>query len=192
MGQKVIVIGSSTGGTEALKVLLAGMPERSPAILIAQHMPELFTKSFAERLDHLTAMQVREAAHHEKLEPGRVYLAPGHSHLLIEPAATGYRTVLSREPPVNRHRPSVEVLFRSAASYLGKDAIGVMLTGMGKDGAVAMLEMKKAGAYNFAQDEATCVVFGMPREAIAVGAVDEVVPLASMAERVQARLARMG
>jgi two-component system chemotaxis response regulator CheB len=192
MGQKVIVIGSSTGGTEALKVFLAGMHERSPAILIAQHMPELFTKSFAERLDHLSAMQVSEAAHHEKIEPGHVYLAPGHSHLLLEPAGTGYHTVLSQEPPVNRHRPSVEVLFLSAARHLRADAIGVMLTGMGKDGAAAMLEMKKAGAYNFAQDEATCVVFGMPREAIAIGAVDEVLPLEKIAERVQARLSRVG
>jgi two-component system chemotaxis response regulator CheB len=189
MGQKIIVVGSSTGGTEALKVLLAGMPSHSPAILIAQHMPETFTRSFAERLDHLSPLQVREAVHHEKIEPGHVYLAPGHSHLLLEPTAAGYRTVLNQEPPVNRHRPSVEVLFLAAARHVGRDAIGVMLTGMGKDGATAMLQMKKAGAYNLAQDEASCVVFGMPREAIAVGAVDEVVPLEKMAERVQARLA---
>lgn len=188
MGQKIIVIGSSTGGTEALKVFLSGMHERCPAILIAQHMPELFTRSFAERLDHLSAMQVHEAVHHEKIEPGHVYLAPGHSHLLLEPAGTGYRIVLNQDPPVNRHRPSVEVLFLSAARHLGRDAIGVMLTGMGKDGAAAMLEMKRAGAYNFAQDEASCVVFGMPREAIAIGAVDEVVPLEQMAARVLARL----
>ncbi|MBI5007612.1 MAG: chemotaxis protein CheB [Nitrosomonadales bacterium] len=187
MGQKIIVIGSSTGGTEALKVFLSGIPAHSPAILIAQHMPELFTRSFAERLDQLSAMQVHEAGHHEKIEAGHVYLAPGHSHLLLERAGTGYRTVLNQEPPVNRHRPSVDVLFRSAAKHLGADAIGVMLTGMGKDGATAMLEMKRAGAYNFAQDEASCVVFGMPREAVAVGAVDEVVPLADMAARVLAK-----
>ncbi|OIR15943.1 chemotaxis response regulator protein-glutamate methylesterase [mine drainage metagenome] len=189
MGEKIIVVGSSTGGTEALKIFLSGMPERCPAILISQHMPELFTKSFAERLDSLCAMQVKEAEHHEDIVAGRVYLAPGHSHLLLERVAGKYRTALSREPPVNRHRPSVEVLFHSAAKQLGANAIGVMLTGMGKDGATAMLEMKQAGAYNFAQDEASCVVFGMPREAIALGAVDEIVPLPRMAERVLARLA---
>ena len=189
MSEKIIVVGSSTGGTEALKVFLCGMPQRAPAILIAQHMPELFTKSFAERLNSLCAMQVKEAGQHEDIVAGHVYLAPGHSHLLLERVASRFRTVLSQEPPVNRHRPSVEVLFRSAAKQLGANAIGVMLTGMGKDGAAAMLEMKRAGAYNFAQDEASCVVFGMPREAIALGAVDEIVPLPKMAERVLARLA---
>jgi two-component system chemotaxis response regulator CheB len=192
MGEKIIVVGSSTGGTEALKVFLSGMPERSPAILVTQHMPELFTKSFAERLDHLCAMQVREAEHQEAIVAGRVYLAPGHSHLSLERVAGKYRTVLSRDPPVNRHRPSVEVLFLSAAKHLGTGAIGVMLTGMGKDGAAAMLEMKKAGAYNLAQDEASCVVFGMPREVIALGAADEIVSLPRMAERVLARLALSG
>lgn len=191
MAEQIIVVGSSTGGTEALKVFLSGMPRHTPAILIAQHMPELFTKSFAERLDSLCAMQVKEAEHHENIRAGCVYLAPGHSHLSLQCTAGKCRTVLSQEPPVNRHRPSVEVLFRSAAKYLGKDAIGVMLTGMGKDGAVAMLEMKQAGAYNFAQDEASSVVFGMPREAIALGAVDEIVPLPKMAERVLARLSCM-
>ena len=188
VGEKIIVVGSSTGGTEALKVFLSGLPERSPAVLVTQHMPELFTKSFAERLDRLCAMRVAEALHHEAIVAGRIYLAPGHSHLLLERSGGKYRIVLSQDPPVNRHRPSVEVLFRSAARHLGADALGVMLTGMGKDGAAAMLEMKQAGAYNFAQDEATCVVFGMPREAIALGAVDEVVPLPRMTERVLARL----
>lgn len=192
MGEKIIVVGSSTGGTEALKEFLSGMPEHTPAILIAQHMPELFTKSFAERLNSLCAMQVDEAGHHEGIVPGRVYLAPGHSHLSLLRSGGKYHTVLSQEPPVNRHRPSVEVLFLSAAKYLGADAIGVMLTGMGKDGAAAMLEMKKAGAYNLAQDETSCVVFGMPREAIALGAVDEIVPLPRMAERVLVRLALSG
>ena len=189
MGEKIIVVGSSTGGTEALKVFLSDMPPHSPPILIAQHMPELFTKSFAERLDHLCALHVREAEQHEDIVAGRVYLAPGHSHLSLERVAGKYRTVLSQEPPVNRHRPSVEVLFLSAARHLGASAIGVMLTGMGKDGATAMLQMKQAGSYNFAQDEASCVVFGMPREVIALGAADEIVPLAKMAERVLARLA---
>ncbi|WP_317623668.1 CheB methylesterase domain-containing protein [Sideroxydans lithotrophicus] len=188
MGGKIVVVGSSTGGTEALKVFLSAMPEHAPAILIAQHMPELFTRSFAERLDHLCAVHVKEAGHHEDIVAGHVYLAPGHSHLSLECVAGKYRTVLSRDPPVNRHRPSVEVLFHSAARCLGANAIGVMLTGMGKDGAAAMLEMKRAGAYNFAQDEASCVVFGMPREAIALGAVDEVLPLDRIAERVLARV----
>jgi len=186
----VIVVGSSTGGTEALREFLSAMPSHSPAILIAQHMPELFTQSFATRLDSLCAMQVKEAGHHEKIQPGHVYLAPGHSHLSLERAEGGYRTVLNQDPPVNRHRPSVEVLFRAAAQVLRGNAIGVMLTGMGKDGAAAMLEMHRAGAYNFAQDEASCVVFGMPREAINLGAVDEVVPLEKMAERVMAVAAR--
>ncbi len=188
-GEKIIVVGSSTGGTEALKTFLSGMPERCPPILISQHMPELFTKSFAERLDNLCAMRVSEAGQHEDIVAGHVYLAPGHSHLLLERVGGKLRTALNQDPPVNRHRPSVEVLFHSAARVLGAHAIGVMLTGMGKDGAAAMLEMKRAGAYNFAQDEASCVVFGMPREAIALGAVDEIVPLPRMAERVLARLA---
>lgn len=184
----VIVVGSSTGGTEALKLFLSGMPKHAPAILITQHMPELFTRSFATRLDSLCRMHVREAEHHEVIRAGNVYLAPGHSHMLLERADGGYRIVLNQKPPVNRHRPSVEVLFHAAAEVLGSNAVGVMLTGMGKDGAAAMLKMHQAGAYNFAQDEASCVVFGMPREAIALGAVDEVVPLEKMAGRVLARL----
>ena len=185
-GQRIIVVGSSTGGTEALKVFLSGMPGHAPAILIAQHMPELFTQSFARRLDGWCEMRVKQADHHEIIRAGNVYLAPGHSHLLLERGGAGYRTVLNKEPPVNRHRPSVEVLFRATAKVVGSGAVGVMLTGMGKDGAAAMLEMRGAGAYNFAQDEASCVVFGMPREAIVIGAVDEVVPLGKMAERVLA------
>ena len=189
-GQRIIVVGSSTGGTEAIKVFLSGMPKNSPPILVAQHMPESFTKSFVERLDGLCQMNVKEAEQHEKIQAGNVYLSPGHSHLLLERVpSSGFRMVLNQEPPVNRHRPSVEVLFRAAAKVLGGNAIGVMLTGMGKDGAAAMLEMHKAGAYNFAQDEASCIVFGMPREAIALGAVDEVVPLEKMAERVLSVLA---
>jgi two-component system chemotaxis response regulator CheB len=189
-GQRIIVVGSSTGGVDAIKVFLSGMPSHSPAILIAQHMPEAFTKSFVERLGGLCKMQVKEAEHHEMIRAGNVYIAPGHSHLLLERMpGSGFRTVLSREPPVNRHRPSVEVLFRAAARELCGNAIGVILTGMGKDGAAAMLEMHEAGAYNLAQDEASCVVFGMPREAIALGAVDEVVPVQRMAERILSVLA---
>jgi two-component system chemotaxis response regulator CheB len=189
-GQRIIVVGSSTGGTEAIKTFLSAMPSHAPAILIAQHMPELFTKSFVARLSGICRMQVTEAEHGERIQAGNVYIAPGHSHLLLERIpGSGFRTVLNREPPVNRHRPSVEVLFRAAAKVLGGNAVGVMLTGMGKDGAAAMLEMHMAGAYNFAQDEASCVVFGMPREAITLGAVDEVVPLEKMAERVLSVLA---
>lgn len=186
---RLIVLGSSTGGTEALKIFLSGMPRHAPPILIAQHMPESFTQSFVARLDSLCQMRVKQAEHQEKIVAGNVYLAPGHSHMLLERIpGSAYRIVLNRDPPVNRHRPSVEVLFNAAAKVLGSNAVGVMLTGMGKDGAVAMLEMHRAGSYNFAQDEASCVVFGMPREAIALGAVDEVVPLDKMAERVLAYL----
>lgn len=185
LAHRIIVVGSSTGGTDAIKVLLSGMPGHAPPILIAQHMPESFTGSFVERLDSCCRMRVKQADHQEKIQAGTVYVAPGHSHMLLErvPGAT-YRILLNRDPPVNRHRPSVEVLFQAAARVLGGNAIGVMLTGMGKDGAAAMLEMRKAGAYNFAQDEASCVVFGMPREAIAIGAVDEVAPLDKISERI--------
>jgi two-component system chemotaxis response regulator CheB len=181
----VLVIGSSTGGTEAIKVFLSGMPRNAPPILITQHMPESFTQSFVARLDGLSAMRVKEGENQERVVTGTAYLAPGHSHMALERTpGSGYRIVLNRDPPVNRHRPSVEVLFKSAARVLGRNAIGIMLTGMGKDGAAAMLEMHQAGAYNFAQDERSCVVFGMPREAIALGAVDEVLPLDKLAGRV--------
>jgi len=179
---RIIVVGSSTGGTEALRVFLAMMPQSSPPILIAQHMPEMFVQSFAARLDGVCAMKVKVAEQSEPILSAHVYLSPGHSHIALERHGAGYRIALSDAPPVNRHRPSVEVLFKSAAKVLGGQAIGIMLTGMGKDGAVAMLEMKQAAAYNLAQDEASCVVFGMPRTAIELGAVDEVVPREKMAE----------
>ena len=150
------------------------MPSDCPGILIAQHMPEGFTSSFARRLDSLCKISVREAAGDERVLPGHAYIAPGHSHLLLARSGANYVTRIEQTDPVNRHRPSVDVLFRSAAQAAGKNAVGVILTGMGKDGAAGMLEMKNAGAYNFAQDEASCVVFGMPREAIAVGATHEV------------------
>lgn len=185
--QHIIAIGSSTGGTEALRILLSAMPSDAPPILIAQHMPEMFVPSFAARLDGVCAMRVKVGEHQEEILGGRVYLSPGHAHLAVASHGAGYCIVLNDAPPVNRHRPSVEVLFHSAAQVLGTRAIGVMLTGMGKDGAAAMLEMKRAGAYNFAQDEASSVVFGMPRAAIELGAVDEVVPLDKMAEKVLAR-----
>ena len=179
--EKLIIVGASTGGTEAIKAFLLKMPADCPGILITQHMPEGFTKSFAKRLDSLCQITVSEAQGEERILPGHAYIAPGHSHLLLARSGANYITRLNQEEPVNRHRPSVDVLFRSAAQFAGKNAVGVILTGMGKDGAAGMLEMKEAGAYNFAQDEASCVVFGMPREAIAVGATHEVAPLNDLA-----------
>lgn len=179
--EKLIIVGASTGGTEAIKTFLLKMPADCPGILIAQHMPEGFTKSFSKRLDSLCQISVREAEGEERILPGHAYVAPGHSHLLLARSGANYITRLSKDEPVNRHRPSVDVLFRSAAQYAGKNAVGVILTGMGKDGAAGMLEMKQAGSYNFAQDEASCVVFGMPREAIAIGATHEVAPLNDLA-----------
>ncbi|ABI59428.1 protein-glutamate methylesterase/protein-glutamine glutaminase [Nitrosomonas eutropha] len=186
--EKLIIIGASTGGTEAIKDVLIHFPPDCPGILIAQHMPEGFTRSFAERLDRLCRIRVTESEGGERVLPGHAYIAPGHSHLLLKKSGANYITELSQADPVNRHRPSVDVLFQSAAQCAGKNAVGVILTGMGKDGAVGMLAMHHAGAYNLAQDEASCVVFGMPREAIAVGATDEVVPLQDMASHILAKL----
>jgi two-component system chemotaxis response regulator CheB len=190
--EKLIIIGASTGGTEAIRDVLEPLPPDAPAVLIAQHMPPGFTKSFAQRLNGLCRISVKEAEHGERVLPGHAYIAPGHAHLLLARSGANYIAHLSDEPPVNRHRPSVDVLFRSAAQHAGKNAIGVILTGMGKDGAAGLLEMRKAGAYTFAQDEASCIVFGMPREAIALGGADDVAPLSDMSRRVMARLASMG
>lgn len=188
---KLIIIGASTGGTEAIKDVLMGMPPDCPGILIAQHMPKAFTKSFADRLDGLCRIRVKEAEDGERVMPGHAYVAPGDQHLLVRRTASNYVVSLSSEAPVNRHRPSVEVLFLSAARVVGANAVGVMLTGMGKDGATAMFEMKQAGSWNIAQDEATSVVFGMPKEAIASGGVDEVVPLGTIADRVLRAIGRV-
>ena len=190
--EKLIIVGASTGGTEAIRELLMPLPPDAPAVLVAQHMPPGFTKSFAQRLDTLCRIAVKEAEHGERVLPGHAYIAPGHSHLLLARSGANYIAHLSDEPPVNRHRPSVDVLFRSAAQHAGKNAIGVILTGMGRDGAAGLFDMHRAGAYTLAQDEASCIVFGMPREAIALGAADEVAPLAEMSRRVLARLASMG
>ncbi len=187
--EKLIIIGASTGGTEAIKEFLMQMPSDCPGILVTQHMPEGFTRSFANRLDKLCKISVKEAEGDERILPGHAYIAPGHSHLLLARSGANYMTKLDSGPPVNRHRPSVDVLFSSAAISAGKNAVGVILTGMGKDGAAGMLEMKLAGAYNFAQDESTCVVFGMPREAIAVGATHEVGPLNELPGRMLAYFA---
>ncbi len=185
---RAIVVGASTGGTEAIRDLLARLPVGLPPVLVTQHMPETFTRAFAARLDAASPLAVSEAAHGEAALPGHAYIAPGHSHLLLTKEGGALRLALSDASPVNRHRPSVDVLFHSAAETVGAQALGVILTGMGKDGAAGMLALRQAGAYNFAQDEASCVVFGMPREAIALGAVHEVVPLPEMAQHVLARL----
>ena len=182
--EKLIIIGASTGGTEAIKDFLMQLPSDCPGILITQHMPEGFTRSFANRLNKLCKISVQEAEGGERVLPGHAFIAPGHSHLTLVRSGANYMTKLDQGPPVNRHRPSVDVLFRSAALNAGKNAVGVILTGMGRDGASGMLEMKKAGAYNLAQDEASCVVFGMPREAIAVGATHDVAPLHELPGRV--------
>jgi len=190
--EKLIIIGASTGGTEAIREFLMQMPSDCPGILIAQHMPEGFTTSFARRLDSLCKISVVESAGNERVLPGHAYIAPGHSHLLLTRSGANYMTKIEQSEPVNRHRPSVDVLFRSAAQAAGKNAVGVILTGMGKDGAQGMLEMKNAGAYNFAQDEASCVVFGMPREAIAIGAAHEVAALSALPGLVLGHLATHG
>lgn len=190
--EKVILIGASTGGTEALREFLVDMPADCPAILIAQHMPETFTKTFARRLDGLCRIAVKEAGHNERVLPGHAYLAPGNRHLLLHRSGANYVTELSDGPLVSRHRPSVDVLFRSAANCAGKNAVGIIMTGMGDDGAAGMLEMRQAGAHTLAQDEASCVVFGMPKEAIARGGVAEVVSLAEMSTRLFSWLSAQG
>jgi len=179
--EKLIVIGASTGGTEAIKEVLTKLPADAPGVLIAQHMPEHFTKSFADRLNGLCKISVKEAEHNERILPGYAYIAPGHSHLLLKRSGAHYIAELNQGPLVNRHRPSVDVLFRSAANVAGANALGIILTGMGKDGVQGLLEMKQAGSHTIAQDEASCVVFGMPKEAIAAGGVCEVLPLQNIA-----------
>jgi len=190
--EKLIIVGASTGGTEAIKEFLMPLPPDSPAVMIVQHMPAGFTKSFAQRLNGLCRITVKEAEHGERVLPGYAYIAPGDSHLLLARSGANYVAHLSQEAPVNRHRPSVDVLFDSAAIHGGKNVTGVILTGMGKDGARGMLRMKEAGSYNLAQDEQSCIVFGMPKEAIATGGVHEVVPLNQMSQRVMAHLATFG
>jgi two-component system chemotaxis response regulator CheB len=181
---QLIVVGASTGGTDAIKSFLSHMPPDAPAILVAQHMPQIFTQSFAQRLNGVCAISVREARGAERVLPGHAYIAPGHSHLALVRDCHSYFTRLIPAPAVNRHRPSVDVLFQSAAKWAGKDCIAVLLTGMGKDGAAGMGQLKRAGAITIAQDQASCVVFGMPKEAIALGVVDEVLPLGEIAKRV--------
>jgi len=191
--EKIVCIGASTGGTEATKEVLVNLPPDCPAIVITQHMPAGFTKSYATRLDGLCRIRVAEARDGERILPGHAYIAPGGiAHLSIERSGANYIARVIEGEPVNRHRPSVEVLFKSAARVAGPNALGIMLTGMGADGASAMKEMRDAGSYNLVQDEASCVVFGMPREAIAAGAAHEVLPLAQIAPRLVERLRSTG
>ncbi len=182
--EKVIVVGASTGGTEAIRIFLEKMPLDSPGIVIVQHMPENFTKSFAARLDSLCKVSVKEAQDNDTVITGRALIAPGNYHTLLKRSGARYYVEVKQGPLVSRHRPSVDVLFRSTARYAGQNAVGVIMTGMGDDGAKGMLEMKEGGAYTIAQDEATCVVYGMPQEAVKLGAVDKISPLETIADKV--------
>lgn len=180
----ICAIGASTGGTEAIKHVLEALPENSPPIVITQHIPAAFSGSFARRLDNLCQIKVYEAEHNQIIEPGNAYLAPGHSHLRVFKTPKGYVCRLDQADPVNRHRPSVEVLFDSVAQQVGKNSLGVMLTGMGADGADALLRLRTAGAATLAQDEATSVVWGMPGAAVARGAVEKILPLDKIARAI--------
>ncbi len=179
--ERVIVVGASTGGTEALREFLEALPVDSPGIVIVQHMPENFTAAFARRLDGLCRITVKEAEDNDTVVRGRALIAPGNRHCLLKRSGARYYAEVRDGPLVSRHRPSVDVLFRSAARYAGKNAVGIIMTGMGDDGARGMLEMKEAGAYNIAQDEQSCVVYGMPNEAVKRNAVDKILPLSGIA-----------
>ncbi|MCS6293978.1 MAG: chemotaxis response regulator protein-glutamate methylesterase [Nitrospira sp.] len=177
----IIAIGSSTGGTEAVKEVLEVLPPNTPPILITQHMPEHFTKTWADRMNQICRISVKEAQDGDSVLPGHALIAPGSYHMTLVRSGARYSVRINQEPPVNRHRPSVDVMFDSVARYAGGNAVGVILTGMGGDGAKGMLAMKQAGAYTIAQDEASCVVFGMPKEAIKLGGVDKILPLGDIA-----------
>lgn len=181
---KVIAIGASTGGTKAIEYVLREMPTSSPGVVIVQHMPENFTTTFAQRLNELSSMEVREACHNDRVLPGTALIAPGNHHIVLKRIGSTYQVRLKDGPRVHYQRPSVDVLFQSVAQTAGRNAVGVLLTGMGADGAKGLLSMKDSGATTIAQDEASCVVFGMPKEAIKLGAVDAVVPLSKVAETV--------
>ena len=182
--EKIVLVGASTGGTEALKVFLEAMPPGSPGIVIVQHMPEHFTAAFSRRLDTTCQITVKEAENNDTVIPGRALIAPGNRHMLLKRSGARYFVELKDGPLVSRHRPSVDVLFRSGARYSGKNSIAVIMTGMGDDGAKGMLELHEAGAHTIAQDEATSVVFGMPQEAIKLGGVDKILPLQRIAPEV--------
>jgi len=189
---KVIAIGASTGGTKAIEAVLSKMPATTPGIVIVQHMPENFTSSFAERLNEICPMQVREARNNDHIVPGVALIAPGNQHMVLTRNGSSYTARIKSGPRVHYQRPSVDVLFQSVAKSAGRNAVGVMLTGMGADGAKGLLAMKESGAHTLAQDEATCVVYGMPKEAVKLGAVDEVVPLPRMPQAIIRCLERDG
>jgi len=178
---QIVVVGASTGGIEALTALLVDMPLDAPGIVVVQHMPEHFTRAFADRLDRICRISVKEAETNDSVLRGRALIAPGNRHLLLKRSGARYYVEVKDGPLVCRHRPSVDVLFRSAARYAGPNAVGVIMTGMGDDGAKGMLEMKEAGAFTVAQDEESCIVFGMPKKAIDLGAVDRILPLSAIA-----------
>jgi two-component system chemotaxis response regulator CheB len=182
--QRVIAVGASTGGTEAIREFLMTLPPDAPGVVIVQHMPEKFTKAFAMRCNSLCPIQVKEAEDGDRLLQGQALIAPGNFHMKLGRDGASYYVQVEQAPPVNRHRPSVDVLFYSTAEVAGRNALGVIMTGMGDDGARGLLAMKQAGAYTIAQDEATCVVFGMPKEAIKLGAVDKVLPLTQISAAV--------
>lgn len=181
---KIVAIGASTGGTQALEAVLTAMPSNSPAIVIAQHMPVRFTKSFAERLNSLCDISVKEAENGEDAVPGKALIAPGNAHLLLRRSGAYYRVEVKDGPPINNQRPSVDILFKSVALNAGANAIGIIMSGMGRDGAAGMLEMKNSGAVTIAQNEDSCIVFGMPKEAIAAGGVEHVIPLDNIALKI--------
>ena len=184
---RIVAIGTSTGGTQALEVLLSKLPVTAPGMVVVQHMPEHFTLSFAQRLNEVCEIRVKQAEDGERVLPGQALIAPGGRHLQIRRQGAYYHAVVKDGPPVSRHKPSVNVLFQSVAQHAGRNAVGIIMTGMGDDGARGMLEMKEAGATNFAQDEDSCVVFGMPKEAIKLGGVDEVLSLDHLHEAIMGR-----
>ena len=187
---KIIVMGASTGGTQAIREFLSRMPEKSPGIAIVQHMPEGFTKSFANSLNNITGLEVKEAENGDRLYQGRVLIAAGNKHMLLKRSGKEYSVEVKEGPLVNRHRPSVDVLFRSAARYAGKNALGILLTGMGNDGARGLLELKQTGAHTIAQDEYSSVVFGMPREAIKLDAADKILSIENIAPYIISNLSK--
>jgi two-component system chemotaxis response regulator CheB len=187
---QIIAIGASTGGTKAIETVLTGMPANAPATVIVQHMPEAFTRAFAERLNKTCRMEVREARDNDHAIPGLALIAPGNFHMLLKRSGGSYLVRVKDGPRVHYQRPSVDILFQSVAKSAGRNAVGVILTGMGADGAKGLLSMKESGAYNIAQDEATSVVFGMPKEAIEMGAAHKIVPLPAISKEILAGVSR--
>jgi two-component system chemotaxis response regulator CheB len=186
--EQIVAVGASTGGTEALRVFLQALPPNCPPILIVQHMPPNFTKSFADRLDSLCSMEVKEAKNMDSVISGRALIAPGDRHMVLRRSGASYFVKLSDEPPVNRHKPSVDVLFESMAKYAGSNSLGIIMTGMGSDGARGLLNMKEGGAFTIAQNEASCVVYGMPKSAVDIGAVHKIVSLNQIAGEMMAAI----